>query len=296
MGVTVPQELAGSFNGSLLLPGDAGYDDVRAVHNGLVDKRPGVIARCHNVADVRDAVNFGRESGLEISVRGGGHNVAGRAVTEGGLMIDLSLMRGVDVDPARRRARAQGGVTWNEYNRATNVYGQATTGGVISTTGVAGLTLGGGLGWLMGTARPGHRQRHPGRGGDGRRSGAHRQRRERARSVLGAARWRRQLRGRRLLRVRDPSARHHPRRAARAPVGGRGRGVRHVPPVHQGAARRGHRLLRTRARPGRQRDEAVRRFRSAMPATWPRRRRTWRRCGRSGRRPWTSSSRCRTRS
>ena len=122
----------------------------RMVHNGLIDKRPGLIARCHNVADVRDAVNFGRDSGLEISVRGGGHNVAGRAVTEGGLMIDLSLMRGVDVDPARRRARAQGGVTWNEYNRATDVYGQATTGGVISTTGVAGLTLGGGLGWLMG--------------------------------------------------------------------------------------------------------------------------------------------------
>ncbi len=148
--VTVPDELASAFNGSLLSPGDTGYDDVRMVHNGLIDKHPGLIARCHNVADVRDAVNFGRESGLEISVRGGGHNVAGRAVTEGGVMIDLSLMRGVDADPARRRARAQGGVTWNEYNRATGVYGQATTGGVISTTGVAGLTLGGGLGWLMG--------------------------------------------------------------------------------------------------------------------------------------------------
>ena len=148
--VTVPEQLARAFNGSFVGPDDAGYDDVRAVHNGLVDKRPGLIARCHNVADVRDAVNFGRDSGLEISVRGGGHNVAGRAVTDGGLMIDLSLMRGVDVDPARQRARSQGGVTWNEYNRATGVYGQATTGGVISTTGVAGLTLGGGLGWLMG--------------------------------------------------------------------------------------------------------------------------------------------------
>ncbi len=150
MGVTVPDELAGAFNGSLVAPGDAGYDLARAVHNGLIDKRPGLIARCHNVADVRDAVNFGRETGLEISVRGGGHNVAGRAVTEGGLMIDLALMRGVDVDPARRRARVQGGATWNEYNRATGVYGQATTGGVVSTTGVSGLTLGGGLGWLMG--------------------------------------------------------------------------------------------------------------------------------------------------
>jgi FAD/FMN-containing dehydrogenase len=148
--VTVPDEMARAFNGSLVGPGDPGYDEVRAVHNGFVDKRPGLIARCHTVADVRDTVNLGRERGLEISVRGGGHNVAGRAVTDGGLMIDLSLMRGVAVDPNRRRARAQGGVTWNEYNRATGVYGQATTGGVVSTTGVAGLTLGGGLGWLMG--------------------------------------------------------------------------------------------------------------------------------------------------
>jgi FAD/FMN-containing dehydrogenase len=143
--------LASTFNGSLVSPGDAAYDEVRAVHNGLVDKRPGLIARCHNVADVQEAVNFGRDSGLEVSVRGGGHNVAGRAVSDGGLMIDLSLMRGVDVDLRRQRARAQGGATWNEYNRTTHVYGQATTGGVVSTTGVGGLTLGGGLGWLMGT-------------------------------------------------------------------------------------------------------------------------------------------------
>ena len=148
--VVVPEEFVVAFNGFLVGPDDVGYDEVRAVHNGLVDRRPGLIARCHNVADVRDAVAFGREAGLEISVRGGGHNVAGRAVTDGGLMIDLSLMRGVDVDPGRRRARAQGGVTWNEYNRVTHAYGQATTGGVISTTGVAGLTLGGGMGWLMG--------------------------------------------------------------------------------------------------------------------------------------------------
>jgi len=148
--LTVPDELVAAFNGRLVGPDDADYDEVRAVHNGLVDRRPGLIARCHNVADVRDAVMFGRTAGVEISIRGGGHNVAGRAVTDGGLMIDLSLMRSVDVDPGRRRARAQGGATWNEYNRVTNVYGQATTGGVVSTTGVAGLTLGGGLGWLMG--------------------------------------------------------------------------------------------------------------------------------------------------
>jgi FAD/FMN-containing dehydrogenase len=146
----VPDELVSSFNGFFVSPDHVGFDEARAVHNGLIDRRPGMIARCRNVADVRDAVAFGRGEGLELSVRGGGHNVAGRAVTHGGLMIDLSLMRGVDVDPGRGRARAQGGVTWNEYNRVTHAYGQATTGGVISTTGVAGLTLGGGLGWLMG--------------------------------------------------------------------------------------------------------------------------------------------------
>jgi FAD/FMN-containing dehydrogenase len=148
--LTIPDDFVAGFNGRLVGPDDAAYDEVRAVHNGLVDRHPGLIARCHNVADVRDAVIFGGSAGLEISVRGGGHNVAGRAVTEGGLMIDLSLMRAVDVDPGRRRARAQGGTTWNEYNRVTNAYGQATTGGLVSTTGVAGLTLGGGLGWLMG--------------------------------------------------------------------------------------------------------------------------------------------------
>lgn len=148
--ISIPDELAASFNGELLTPASAGYDAARAVHNGMIDKRPAVIARCANTADVRDAVEFGRGVGAEISVRGGGHNVAGRAVTEGGVMIDLSTMRGVHVDSATRRIRAQGGVTWNEFNRAAAVHGLVTTGGVISTTGVAGLTLGGGLGWLMG--------------------------------------------------------------------------------------------------------------------------------------------------
>jgi FAD/FMN-containing dehydrogenase len=115
-----------------------------------VDCRPSAIVRCHTVADVVDAVNFGRESGLELTVRGGGHNVAGRAVCDGGLMIDLQPMKGIFVDPDARTARAQGGVTWGEFNRATQLHGLATTGGVIGTTGIAGLTLGGGLGWLMG--------------------------------------------------------------------------------------------------------------------------------------------------
>jgi FAD/FMN-containing dehydrogenase len=142
--------LRGRFSGHVLEPGDPSYEEARRIHNGLIDKHPALIARCQNTADVVDAVNFGRDHGLEVSVRGGGHNVAGRAVTEGGLMIDLAPMKGTYVDPTRGTARAQGGVTWREYNRATHVHGLATTGGMVSTTGIAGLTLGAGLGWLMG--------------------------------------------------------------------------------------------------------------------------------------------------
>jgi FAD/FMN-containing dehydrogenase len=138
------------FSGQLLRPGEAGYDDARRIHNGMIDKRPGLIARCLGAADIVAAVNHARERQAEISVRGGGHNVAGRAVTEGGVMIDLSLMRGIHVDPPGRSARAQGGVTWGELNRETQLHGLAVTGGTISTTGIAGLTLGGGLGHLMG--------------------------------------------------------------------------------------------------------------------------------------------------
>ena len=143
-------ELRAAFCGDVLEPSDGGYDEARQLHNGLIDKRPGLIARCQGTADVADAVKFGREHGMEISVRGGGHNVAGRAVTEGGLMVDLSPMRGIHVDPGSGTARAQGGVTWGEYDRATQLYGLASTGGTVSTTGIAGLTLGGGVGWLMG--------------------------------------------------------------------------------------------------------------------------------------------------
>ncbi len=141
--------LAKSFGGQLLRPGDAGYDEARRVHNGLIDKHPAVIARCSGTADVADAVKLGRDLGLEIAVRGGGHNVAGRATVDDGLMIDLASMKGVHVDAKARTGRVQGGVTWGEFNRETQVHGLATTGGVISTTGVAGLTLGGGVGWLM---------------------------------------------------------------------------------------------------------------------------------------------------
>jgi FAD/FMN-containing dehydrogenase len=142
--------LASTFTGQLLRPGDAGYDEARKVHNGLIDKRPALIARCRGLADIADAVKMARDRKLEVAVRGGGHNVAGRATIDGGLMIDLSLMKGIHVDPKTRTARAQGGLTWNEFNRETQLHGLATTGGVVSTTGIAGLTLGGGLGWLMG--------------------------------------------------------------------------------------------------------------------------------------------------
>ena len=137
------------FDGGFLRPTDAGYDDARQVHNGLIDRRPALIARCQSTADIADAVRLGRDLGLELAVRGGGHNVAGRATVDDGLMIDLAPMKAVFVDPKRRTARAQGGVTWGEFNRSTQLYSLATTGGVVSTTGIAGLTLGGGLGWLM---------------------------------------------------------------------------------------------------------------------------------------------------
>jgi FAD/FMN-containing dehydrogenase len=142
-------ELSARFSGVLLGPDDSGYEDLRRVHNGMIDRRPALIARCLGTADIVDAVNFARTRGVDLALRGGGHNVAGRAVCDGGLMLDMSLMKGIHVDPVRRTARAQGGVNWREFNRETQAHGLATTGGVISTTGIAGLTLGGGLGWLM---------------------------------------------------------------------------------------------------------------------------------------------------
>jgi FAD/FMN-containing dehydrogenase len=142
--------LAEGFSGQLLTPEDAGYDVARRIHNGLIDKRPGLIARCLNTADVAEAVNTARDAGLELSVRGSGHNVAGKAVTEGGLMIDLSLMKGIHTDPVGRAVRAHAGVTIRELDRTTAKFGLAVPSGTVSSTGIAGLTLGGGHGWLMG--------------------------------------------------------------------------------------------------------------------------------------------------
>ncbi len=138
-----------SFTGQLLRPDDFAYEERRKVHNGLIDKHPAVIASCHGVADIVDAVQLAHTLGLEVSVRGGGHNVAGRAAIDRGVMIDLSPMKGLHVDVPGRAVRAQGGVLWKELNRETQLHGLATTGGVVGSTGIAGLTLGGGLGWLM---------------------------------------------------------------------------------------------------------------------------------------------------
>jgi FAD/FMN-containing dehydrogenase len=135
--------------GSVIQPGDEGYDAARAVWNGMIDRRPALIARCADTADVVAAVKFAREQGLGVAIRGGGHNAAGLAVADGALVVDLGAMNAVEVDPQRRTATAGGGATWRDFDGATQEHGLATTGGMISMTGVGGLTLGGGLGALM---------------------------------------------------------------------------------------------------------------------------------------------------
>jgi FAD/FMN-containing dehydrogenase len=141
-------ELRRSLTGAVLVIGDAGYDGARRCFNTLVDRRPAVIARCHDADDVATAFAFARSHGLEVAVRGGGHNPAGHCVCEGGLVIDLSLMRRVEVDGAGRVAGAAGGATWLDFDSATQRFGLVTPGGVVGSTGVAGLTLGGGIGHL----------------------------------------------------------------------------------------------------------------------------------------------------
>jgi FAD/FMN-containing dehydrogenase len=143
-----PVEIDG-FRGRQISAGHADYDTARAVWNGAIDRRPRLVARCTGTADVVAAVRFARDHDLEIAIRGGGHNVAGTAVCDDGIVIDLSAMRAVRVDPANRRARVQGGALWGDVDQETQVHGLATTGGIVSHTGVAGLTLGGGVGWLM---------------------------------------------------------------------------------------------------------------------------------------------------
>ena len=142
------EEFREGFDGEALLPGDAAYDEARSVWNGNIDRRPALIARCGAPMHVAEAIALARREGLELSVRGGGHNFAGSAVCDDGLMIDLSTMNDVTVDAGARRARCGGGATWADLDGATQQHGLAVTGGFISHTGVGGLTLGGGMGWL----------------------------------------------------------------------------------------------------------------------------------------------------
>lgn len=152
--VTIDGEAYDAFesavHGDVFTPESDGYDAARAVWNGMIDKRPAMVVNCRGVSDVINSVRFAREHDLVIAVRGGAHNVAGHGTSDGGVVIDLSGMKGVRVDPVTRTAHAQAGLTWAEFDDETLIYGLATTGGVVSNTGIAGLTLGGGLGWLMG--------------------------------------------------------------------------------------------------------------------------------------------------
>ena len=141
-------QLKPQFRGYILILGDAGYEEARKVYNGMIDKRPGAIARCLNVADVMAAVRAAREQDVLVAIRGGGHNAGGLGICDGGLVIDLSLMRSAHVNPASRTVRAEGGCTGGDVDHATHAFGMATPTGTIATTGIAGLTLGGGIGHL----------------------------------------------------------------------------------------------------------------------------------------------------
>src|SRR5437870_717445 len=141
-------DLASGLGGTPLPPGADGYDEARKVWNGLFDRSPALIAQCASTADVVAAVNFARENDLLVSVRGGGHSAVGYATCDGGIVIDLSPMKAIEVDPEAKTARADAGLTWGEFDAATQEHGLAVTGGRFSTTGIAGLTLGSGSGWL----------------------------------------------------------------------------------------------------------------------------------------------------
>src|SRR5215204_847343 len=145
----VTRDFRSAVRGEVLAPGNEGYDAARRVYNGMIDRRPALIVRCAGVRDVLTAVGLALDRGWPPAVQSGGHSVAGFSVCDGGLVIDLSRMKGIRVDPAERTAWSEAGVTWGELDHETGAFGQATPGGIISTTGIAGLTLGGGVGWLV---------------------------------------------------------------------------------------------------------------------------------------------------
>jgi FAD/FMN-containing dehydrogenase len=149
LGAATLTEFEDGLEGRLVRPEDGGYDEARAIWNGAHDAHPAVIARCASAADVAHAIGFARSEGLEVAVRGGGHSIPGFSSVDGGIVIDLAPMKGIDVNIAERTVRAEGGVTWAELDNATQSHGLATTGGLVSSTGIAGFTLGGGIGWLM---------------------------------------------------------------------------------------------------------------------------------------------------
>jgi FAD/FMN-containing dehydrogenase len=149
LGAATLKEFEDGLHGELIRPGDGAYDEARSIWNGAHDARPAVIARCADASDVRHAIGFARSEGLDVAVRGGSHSIPGFSTCDDGIVVDLSPMKGITVDVSARTATAEGGVTWSEFDAATQDHGLATTGGLISTTGVAGFTLGGGIGWLM---------------------------------------------------------------------------------------------------------------------------------------------------
>jgi len=148
MGKPTIEELHESARGEVITADSAGYDEARKVYNGMIDRRPRVVVQCVDAGDVMASVDFARENGLDLSVRGGSHSVPGFGTNDDGVVIDLSAMKGIRVDPLTQMVRAEGGCTWGDFNHATYAFGLATTGGIVSTTGIAGLTLGGGIGYL----------------------------------------------------------------------------------------------------------------------------------------------------
>ncbi len=200
------QDLATTLRGDLITPDDPGYDEARAVYNGMIDKHPAAIARCRDTADVITCVHFGREHHVAIAVRGGGHNAAGLGVGDDALVIDLSELRSTTVDPENHTVRVDAGCTWGDVDHATVAFGMATPSGFLASTGVAGLTLGRRHRLPRAALRPHRRQPARRRRRPGRRVVHHRQRELPRRPVLGPARRRRELRRRHVVHV--PLPRH----------------------------------------------------------------------------------------